>query len=236
MTTPIAENYYTAHEAQLLKDLDKQLPHFKHVLNTEFAPDEVTRIIQQTREEFRRLLPRLPDIGGRQNPLTENLLASAWFLALAQPLRQRNWSDDQIGDLIYRIAEVWVASSPRWVAWLQGKLARTPLVKFLLKRVSRQSQQRRYAADFVVQFVEGNGRNFDFGLDFTECGICKLFQAEGAAGLAKHMCRIDYLTTSFRGIQLIRTGTIANGASKCDFRYKQLPGGQRAPQAIALYE
>lgn len=236
MNTPITENYYAAHEAQLLKDLDKQLPHFKRVLNTEFPPDEVTRIIQQTREEFRRLLPRLPDIGGRQNPLTENLLASAWFLALAQPLRQRNWSDDQIGDLIYRIAEVWVASSPRWVAWLQGKLARTPLVKFLLKRVSRQSQQRRYAADFVVQFVEGNGRNFDFGLDFTECGICKLFQAEGAAGLAKHMCRIDYLTTSFRGIQLIRNGTIANGASKCDFRYKQSPGGQRAPQAIALYE
>jgi hypothetical protein len=192
--------------------------------------------MQQTRDEYRRLLPRLPDIGGRQNPLTENLLASAWFLALAQPLRERGWSDDRIGDLIYRIAEVWVTSSPHWVAWLQGQLARTPLVKFLLKRVSRQSQQRRNAADFAMQFVDGNGRDFDFGIDFTECGICKLFQAEQAGGLAKHMCRIDYLTTSLRGIQLIRTGTIANGASKCDFRYKKLPNGQRASQAITLYE
>jgi hypothetical protein len=34
------------------------------------------------------------------------------------------------------------------------------------------------------------------------------------------MCRIDYLTTSFKGIELIRTDTIANGADKCDFRYR----------------
>jgi hypothetical protein len=157
MITNTAENYYTAHSTQLLKELEKKLPYLKRVLDTEFAPDDAARIIQQTRDEYRRLLPRLPDIGGRQNPLTENLLASAWFLALAQPLRQRGWSDDRIGDLIYRIAEVWVTSSPRWVAWLQGQLVRTPLVKFLLKRVSRQLQQRRNTADFAMQFVDGNG-------------------------------------------------------------------------------
>lgn len=242
MTTSTTENYYTAHSTRLIKDLEKKLPYFKRVLNTEFPPAEVARIIHETRDEYRRLLPRLPDIGGRQNPMTENLLGAAWFLALAQPLRERGWSDDRVGDVIYRIAEVWVASSPRWLAWLQGQLVRTPLVRFLLGRISRQSQQRRYTADFVVQFVSGNGRDFDFGLDFTECAICKLFQTEQAGGLARHMCRIDYLTTSYRGIQLMRTGTIANGASKCDFRYKKMAGGQRVTastgesQAIALYE
>jgi len=45
------------------------------------------------------------------------------------------------------------------------------------------------------------------------------------------MCRIDYLTTSFKGIEMIRTGTIANGADRCDFRYR-LAG--RSQQQAAL--
>jgi hypothetical protein len=78
----------------------------------------------------------------------------------------------------------------------------------------------KYPGDFVVHFVPGDGRTFDFGLDFTGCAIHKFFQAEGAGHFAKYMCRIDYLTTSYKGIELTRTGTIANGAEKCDFRYR----------------
>lgn len=226
ITSQSGENYYAVHEAKLLKDLRHKLPFFRQALNTQFAADEVDHIIQALQAEFRTMLPRLPYIGGQQNPLTSNLVACSWFLALYRVLQPRGLSDDEIGDLVYRVAEEWVTSAPRWIGRVQMLLARTPLLRMILGRISRQTQQRKYPGDFVVHFVPGDGRNFDFGLDFTGCAIHKFFQAEQAGHFANYMCRIDYLTTSFKGIELMRTGTIANGADKCDFRYRLASGPQ----------
>jgi hypothetical protein len=231
ITSLPGENYYTVREATLLKDLRHKLPFFRRALSTQFPKDEVERIIQQLQDEFRALLPRLPYIGGQQNPLTTNLVACSWFLALYRVLQPRGLSDDEIGDLVYRVAEEWVTSAPRWIGRVQMLLAKTPLLRMILERISRQTQQQKYPGDFVVHFVPGDGRNFDFGLDFTGCAIHTFFQAEQAGHFAKYMCRIDYLTTSYKGIELIRTSTIANGADKCDFRYRL---ANRSKQYIAL--
>ena len=127
MTTSLTgKNYYVAHEAGLLKDLRQKLPFFRRALSTRFPQDEVERLIQQTQDEFRALLPRLPYIGGKQNPLTTNLVACSWFLALYRVLQPRGLSDDEIGDLVYRVAEEWVKSSPRWIGRVQMLLAKTP--------------------------------------------------------------------------------------------------------------
>ena len=165
------------------------------------------------------------------NPLTTNLVACSWFLALYRVLQPRGLSDDEIGDLVYRVAEEWVTSSPRWIGRVQVLLIKTPLLRMIFGRISRQSQQRKYPGDFVVHFVPGDGRNFDFGLDFTGCAIHQFFQAEQAGHFAKYMCRIDYLTTGYKGIELIRTGTIANGADKCDFRYRMAGSPKQQPAA-----
>jgi hypothetical protein len=122
-------------------------------------------------------------------------------------------------------------SSPRWIGRMQSLLIKTPLLRIIFGRISRQSQQRKYPGDFVVHFVPGDGRTFDFGIDFTGCAIHKFFQAEQAGHFAKYMCRIDYLTTSYKGIELMRTGTIANGADKCDFRYRLAGRSGKQPAA-----
>ena len=213
--------YYTEHQEKLLTQFKKKEESFKHILALEF-PVDADRILGEMHEEFKGLLPRLPYIGGDKNLLTENLVVSAWFLSLYKTLNKRGYGDDFIGDLCYRIAEDFVHKQPQWAAKLQGALAGTGLFKSMYRKLSEKSQMREYPGDFVVQYVEGSGEHFDYGFDFTECGICKLFQAENTSSFTKHMCRIDYLTTSFNGIELIRTGTIANGAEKCDFRFRKL--------------
>lgn len=213
--------YYTENQTKLLAQFRKKEESFKHILASEF-PTEAENILQEMHAEFLELLPRLPYIGGDKNLLTENLVIAAWFLSLYKTLNKHGHNDDSIGDLCYRIAEDFVQKQPRWAAKLQGTLAGTGLFKMMFRKLSEKSQKREYPGDFVVQFVEGMEGKFDYGYDFTECGICKLFQAENAGQFAKHMCRIDYLTTNFNGIELIRTGTIANGADKCDFRFRKM--------------
>lgn len=214
-------HYYTENQWKLLAQFKKKEASFRAVLGVEF-PAEADSILQENYEEFTDTLPRLPYIGGDKNLLTENLVISAWFLSLYKTLNKRGHSDDFIGDLCYRIAEDFVRKQPKLAAKLQGMLAGTGIFKLMYRKLSEKSQKREYPGDFVVQYVEGNGADYDYGFDFTECGICKLFQAENAGQFAKHMCRIDYLTTSFNGIELIRTGTIANGHEKCDFRFRRM--------------
>ena len=39
---------------------------------------------------------------------------------------------------------------------------------------------------------------------------------------ASILCEVDEITSSLAGLKLIRTGTITNGAKKCDFRFQKL--------------
>lgn len=52
--------------------------------------------------------------------------------------------------------------------------------------------------------------------------ICKLFQKHGAGRYAAILCEVDKLTSSLAGLELIRSGTIANGAAKCDFKFRKV--------------
>jgi hypothetical protein len=75
---------------------------------------------------------------------------------------------------------------------------------------------------FVVKMITDKKETYGlgYGIDIVECGICKLFNKHGYYQYARILCEVDELTSGLAGLKLIRAGTIANGASKCDFRWK----------------
>ena len=85
---------------------------------------------------------------------------------------------------------------------------------------SEDSHKRKYENDWVVDILPGNDE-YDLGYDYHECGICKLCQDEGCPELAVYLCRMDYVLADIMNMKLVRTGTIAEGASFCDFRYSK---------------
>ena len=74
--------------------------------------------------------------------------------------------------------------------------------------------------DWVVDILPGNGE-YDLGYDYHECGICKICQDEGCPELASYLCRMDFVLADIMNMKLERTGTIADGADYCDFRYSR---------------
>ena len=68
---------------------------------------------------------------------------------------------------------------------------------------------------------KGHGIFLDFGMDFTECAICKFFHAQGADEFTPFLCSLDFPMSKALGTGLVRTMTLAEGAEKCDFRYKR---------------
>ena len=63
---------------------------------------------------------------------------------------------------------------------------------------------------------------FGYGINMLGCGICKLFSKHGYERFSPVLCEVDYLTSDLAGLKLVRTGTIANGAAMCDFRFEKI--------------
>lgn len=57
-------------------------------------------------------------------------------------------------------------------------------------------------------------------IDVRECALVKFARQHGAPEIVPMLCRLDDLVAaSLVGVELRRTGTIATGAARCDFRY-----------------
>ncbi len=88
------------------------------------------------------------------------------------------------------------------------------------RKWSKDTYERTYKNDWVVDVIEKTD-DFDFGLDYHECGVCKLCKDEGCFEYAKFLCRLDYMTSDIMGVKLKRTMTLAEGYDKCDFRFNR---------------
>lgn len=86
------------------------------------------------------------------------------------------------------------------------------------KQWEQESHERKYENDWVIQFIPGKG-GYVFGLDYTECGVCKLCRDENCFELAKYLCRLDFMQVDIMGITLHRTQKLAENGKLCDFRF-----------------
>ncbi len=82
-------------------------------------------------------------------------------------------------------------------------------------------QEYQYPGNWAITFIKGNGREFDFGLNYNECGIVKLFHAQDADEFTRFICLTAFPYNKSLGTGLIVTKTIAEGAEKCEFRFKR---------------
>jgi hypothetical protein len=217
-------DYYTSQSRKLLRQLDKFMARSRPILINRCGKEAATAIHQETLDEYERLIPQLPYIGGRKNLLTDNLVQSAWALALYRVLQRRGWALEEIGELIHCSLEANLNRIPTFLRHWMGKLPFTRWYRRRQQRSALHSQDREYPGDWVYEFVEDDGETFDLGMDFTECGIVKFFHAQGADELTPYLCNLDYVTYEAMGVGLRRTMTLAWGCEKCDFRY--VKGGE----------
>ena len=112
------------------------------------------------------------------------------------------------------MAEITGTTSPKYPNTWLGQI----LIKAFHKRVSVNTNADGFIANILTDKKETFG--LGYGIDIIECGICKLFKKHNYSKYASILCEVDEITSGLAGLQLIRTGTIANGAKKCDFRFK----------------
>lgn len=212
--------YYTAQRDKLLKVHAQMMALGRPPLAERFGAELAGRLIVETGPEFERLIPDIPYVGGDANSFTELMIQSASLLALYRVLQRHGETVDEIGAVVRCMAEGWVSRYPAALRRLLGRLYLSRFWRERTRRKAQASQARRYPGEFVYEVVDG-GPDFAWGVNYLECGVVKFFQAQGAEALTPHMCVLDYLLFPSLGIDLRRTGTLAQGCTHCDFRFRR---------------
>jgi hypothetical protein len=223
----MVENYYVSRKDSLLRDFDRASRILEQVLTARYDAEFATTIRQETRQEFETLIPQLPYIGGKKNRHTRSVIGTSYGLAVYRAMTAHGKPMDEIGALHFAFSKAVLASLPlpaKLGFWLLRTLLSTrpgkQLFKAMLKKRSQIAQERRIPGNVFGHYVEGDGEEFDCGVDITECPIADFFRAQGASEFAPYVCLYDFPASKLSGTGLVRTMTLAEGAEKCDDRFR----------------
>jgi hypothetical protein len=160
-----------------------------------------------------------------KNPIDRRLDFSSYFLALIKTLDEKAETFENIRKICLQITTEYVQPKSKiqeFFKRLLPKMTNTWLGHVLIKAFHKRVSVNTNADGFIANIITDKKETFGlgYGIDIIECGICKLFKKHNYSKYASILCEVDEITSGLAGLQLFRTGTIANGAKKCDFRFK----------------
>jgi hypothetical protein len=216
----MAPDSYIPQTSRLLRGFDRSFAHVKRMLAARFGEQQANTLIRESRREYETLIPRIPYIGG-QNPLLVFLLPTSRYLAIYRVLRRQGLALDDAGQLIIKMNEAELKAIPAVVRRVIGYLWFSPWFRGRIKKRAAESRSRRYPGGYVLTYVPGDGRDFDYGIDYTECAGCTFLRGQDASELLPYVCAMDQAASELLGWGLRRTTTLGEGREKCDFRFTQ---------------
>ena len=217
----MSDNYYLSQKKSLMRSFEHAIKWVTTPLVRTYGEELTRAIVHHARQNYETLIPHLPFIGGKKNRWTANLLESAQLLALFQAMQAYGKNPSEIADVLYEGMQIRLAQYPRFLLRWIGRWQFSNLFLKGLQHQAAATHTRSCPDDFVAEVVIGDGKEFDWGIDFTECAIEKFYRAQNALEFLPYVCRLDYVTSADFGIGLVRTKTVANGDERCNPRLKR---------------
>ena len=205
--------------------MDDYKKYFRRFIKDNY-PNQFDSIIAETENHYKIISADTTFSKTSKNPIDRRLDFCSYFLALIKTLDEKGETFEKIRKICLQITIEYVQPKSKIqeiFKRLLPKLTNTwlgqNLIKAFHKRVSVNSNPDGFIANIITDKQETFG--LGYGIDIIECGICKLFKKHNYSNYASILCEVDEITSGLAGLQLIRKGTIANGAKKCDFRFKR---------------
>ena len=159
---------------------------------------------------FPALLAQVPaDAPGGARPF---YVATCYLAAIHRALPERPAADNValVTTALRRLAR-WIPGpvirARRWL-WFQPWYNRRLAASIL------GPGEDSFAGDYTLQ-KDG------FSVNYTRCGLQIFLARAGVKEIGPYVCGFDQLESEIFGLGLVRTGTIAQGAKLCDFRWTQ---------------
>jgi hypothetical protein len=213
--------YYGSRKANLLNDFDRKCDLMNDVLSERYGEEFANSLRRDAQAEYEILIPEIPFIKGlRAKVLNRFLLATAQEIAVYKAMKKRGKPPAEAWELCHETLRLYVKTIPKWKIWLLRYLMFSGLAKKIMARRAKRRQVNRFG-DFEIEYLVGDGKEFDVGVNYLKCGNHRFAMNHGAKDFAPYICMSDIALSDALGWGLIRTQTLADGCHHCDFRMKK---------------
>ena len=213
--------YYSARKERLLKDFESTCALMKASLIARYGKEFASTLQKEVRQEYEMLIPEIPYIkGSRARMLNSFLLITSQELAAYKAMNKHGKPPGEVWELCHEALRYRLAEIPHWKRWSLRCFMFSRLVRKIMARRARQQQKTRFG-DFEIEYLIGEGDEFDFGVNYLQCGNQNFVKKHGGEDFAPYVCMSDIALSEAMGWGLIRTQTLADDCPHCDFRFKQ---------------
>ncbi len=224
ITKHIGENYYSKQKTWMMKEFSAIFKGGLYELRIYFDEPGIKSLREKCEVEYLNLFPNLPFVGGKKSINTINIIMGAVTLALIISMEKNGLKRHQIGKIIFEAYKGYFNLKPEPLRLLIGRISSSKLyIKKMKKQIEKNSLQK-YEGDFLMENIEIEGDDCDFGYNFIRCPLSSLFNLYGKSDYLRYVCLGDFVLFRSYGIGFSRTRTIGNGAETCDFRFKKGTG------------
>jgi len=203
-----------------MKDFDRVIKQLRGEITSRFGAEQTEALIRSSREEYHLLIPDLPYVGGKQ-PLTQFVITTGWCLALHRALQGKTKGPQESGEFFFELSKQYMEQVPSLVRRYLGASMFTKRYQKKLQERALESQLHPLPRGYIFARIEGDGKTFDFGVDYHRCATLNFLREQGAEEIAPYVCALDYFSSEMLGWGLTRTSTLAEGGQVCDFRFKK---------------
>ncbi len=211
-------NYYQARSTKMLRGYDRFAARALPVMSERYGEPFAREVLAEARREFEAVLPDLSYIGGRANYFTPVIVVNGWVIGLFRAMSARGKDAREVIRICAAVTDVLFASIPTPLARLLGRLGFSSVMKRALRRQAKLSELRRFPEDFVYRFKEGG--EDDWELEFSECAVNKLYDAQNVRELKPFCNFFDVTYSRYLGMGIDAHQTIGLGCDTCRLRYK----------------
>lgn len=199
--------------------------YFSRVIKNHY-PTRFDQLNAAINTHFKNISPDIQFAATSKNPIDRRLEICSYFLAVFKTLNEQGEPYEKIKAIAREVATEYVRPKNKFQSFMKrlpAKLMNTWLADMMIRIMNKKFSLRDNPDGFVAKIITDKEETFGlgYGFDILECGICKLYKKHHYENFSSILCEFDEMTSSMAGLKLVRTGTIANGAAKCDFRYKK---------------
>lgn len=194
----------------------------KEMLMNRYGEPKLDNLADVMRDNFERIIPEIPYIGGNKNPWTALLVGGAFICAMNRTLENEGLSYRDIGEFIYNHNELINKARVQKLEKAGLKHADQLFIPEYvdnLKKMAQYSQKKEFPLDCIFEFVDGEGKPFDYGMNFSQCAVHELTKILRLEKYMPFICLMDICEANISGFGFTRTQTLGSGAPGCDHRY-----------------
>gem|GEM_PF-2229723 len=193
----------------------------KRMLKKHYDNDAAERIALNTFEESKRIIDRLPYVGGHRNMHSFVIELNGLIVALYKAMKEEGRTPEEAIFIAREVSQKLIRKIPRAIGLFIGKLAFTGFGIKMFKKQAELSQKREYPEDFVFESIVTKRENGEIEIlnEFSECAVHKFYDAEGVAELKAYCNFFDPLFSARFEMGVNSNHTFAQGEETCKLSF-----------------